>query len=533
MQNFLHQENKTTTRSSCKVLGDATNILTVSKISYTHSKGLSRVKITSPKLDTSHLSANEEALVRCQAALELKDKGDYKGTQDVMRPLWNFGERPGITELHPPVMAEVLLCAGILTGWIGSKNQIEGAQETAKDLITESIDLYESLGDVRRISAARAELAYCYWREGALNEARIIFNEALFKLSTPGNTRARALLRLAILEWSATRYSESFNILTENAALFKRVNNPAIRGAYHSQLAMVLRKLATSEKREDYLQRAITEYKEADYNFKLAKNIIFLANVKNNVGNLLRQLCRFKESHKYLEEARRLMVSVRDKVEIAQIDDTRAQVLIAEKKFAEAERVARGAVSSLNKSGRQCLLADALITHGIAMARMGDAERAQAVFERAVEVAHQVGALNNAGLAALTLIEELDHVATETLCLAFDRASDWLEDSQSEDLLRRVNKAARKVFARLHGQLEPEEALEALKNTPPDLHAQVLNYERTLIRHALARANGRITQAASLLGVSYQGLGYIIGARHKDLLKERSPFRPRARREAS
>jgi transcriptional regulator with GAF, ATPase, and Fis domain len=142
-----------------------------------------------------------------------------------------------------------------------------------------------------------------------------------------------------------------------------------------------------------------------------------------------------------------------------------------------------------------------------------------------------VGALNKAGLAALTLIEELDQAATETVCLAFDRASEWLEDSQGEDLLRRVNKAARKVFARLHGQLDPDQAIEALLNVPPDLHSQVLNYERKLIRHALARANGRVTRAASLLGTSYQGLAYIIGSRHKDLLKERSAVRPRARRQ--
>jgi tetratricopeptide (TPR) repeat protein len=490
------------------------------------------MKITSLQIDTSHLSANEEALVRCHQALALKDKSDYEGIREVMLPLWSrVGDRPTIKGLHPSVSAEVLLCVGIFTGWIGSKEGIEQAQEVAKNLISEGITFYESVGDKRKVAAARVELAICYWREGALNEARIMFNEALQQLTTEGNTRAHAILRLAILEWSASRYSEALRILKENALLFKKISNLALRGNYHNQLAMVLRKLATRENRDDFLQQAISEYQEADVHFKLAHNIVFRANVKNNVGNVLRQMSRFKEAHKYLEEARRLMTRLKDRVGAAQIDDTRAQVFIAEKKFAEAERVARSAVWSLERSGRQCLLADALITHGIALARMGQPERAQSVFERAVDVAHQVGALNKAGLAALTLIEELDQAATETLCLAFDRASEWLEDSQGEDLLRRVTKAARKVFARLHGQLDPEQAMEALLNPPPDLHSQVLNYERKLIRHALARANGRVTRAASLLGTSYQGLAYIIGSRHKDLLKERSPVRPRARRE--
>ena len=80
------------------------------------------MRITSPKLNTSHLTANEEALLRCQAALELKDKGDYEGAQEVMRPIWaRVGDEPKTKGLHPPVAAEVLLSIGILTRWIGSR----------------------------------------------------------------------------------------------------------------------------------------------------------------------------------------------------------------------------------------------------------------------------------------------------------------------------------------------------------------------------------------------------------------------------
>jgi len=489
------------------------------------------MKITSFQIEASHLSANEEALVRCQSAMELKDRNDYQGIREVMRPLWScVGDRPEIDGLHVSVSAEVLLCVGILTGWLGSKEGTGHAQEVAKNLLSESIASYQSVGDKKKVAIARVELAICYWREGALNEARIMFNEALQNLTTEGNTRARALLRLAILEWSAARYNEAFRILDENNSLFKKITNFALKGNYHNQLAMVLRELAIQESRNGYLQRAIREYQEADAQFKLAHNLVFRANVKNNVGNVLRQVSRYKEAHKYLEEARRLMVRLKDKVGMAQTDDTRAQVFIAEKKFTKAEAFARGAVTSLEKSGRQCLLADALITHGIALARMGQLERAQSVLERAMDVAHQVGALNKAGLAALTLIEELDQASTEVLCMAFDRGSEWLADSQSDDLLRRISKAAKKLFVRLHGEFESEDALEPLRNTPPDLHSQVLNYERTLIRHALARANGRVTRAANLLGVSYQGLAYIIGSRHEDLLKERTPVRSRGRR---
>jgi tetratricopeptide (TPR) repeat protein len=490
------------------------------------------MKITSPKLQTSHTTANEDALLRCERALELKDKGDYEGAREAMGPLWTcVGERPRIEGLYSSVAAEVLLCVGVLTRWIGSRSQIEESQDLARDLISESITFHESMGDVRKVAAARSELAYCYWREGAFDEARIMFNEALQKLSTEGNTRANALLGLAVVEWSASRFDEALRILTENASLFNKITSHAVRGAYHSQIAMILRKLASSEHRNDDIKRILGEHEKADHHFKLAHNIVFRADVKNNLGFLFFKRSRYKEAHEYLGHARRLRIGVKDKIGVAQIDDTRAQVFIAEKKLKEAEAVARSAVHVLGKSGHQCLLADALITHGIALARLKHTERAQFTFQRAIEIAHQVGALNKAGLAALTLIEELDELSPASLYAAYDRASEWLSTSQSPDLLLRLIAAAKKVFATLRDELKPEDATESILNKSCDLQREVLKFEGGLIQRALAQANGSVTRAASRLGMSYQALAYIIESRHKDLLKDRSPIRRRSRRD--
>jgi hypothetical protein len=88
--------------------------------------------------------------------------------------MWRgVGERPDTRQLLPNVAAEVLLCTGILTGWIGSRNKIKDAQEIAKNLITESISYYESQNEIKKVAQARTEIAYCYWREGEVNEARI------------------------------------------------------------------------------------------------------------------------------------------------------------------------------------------------------------------------------------------------------------------------------------------------------------------------------------------------------------------------
>jgi tetratricopeptide (TPR) repeat protein len=506
-------------------------------LSYTHSKGVAHMKITSLKVNASNLPANEEALGRCEAALALKDKGNFEGARDVMGHLWKgLGERPDTQGLHQAVTAEVLLCLGILTGWIGSKNEVKEAQELAKNLITESITSYETIGDVMQVAAAQVELARCYWRQGELGESRIVLCDALERLTADGNTKAKALILLAAVEWTASRYDVALRILTQNASLFDKVTNHATKGNYHNEFAIVLRQLAKSGNRPEYLRRAIDEFEKADHYFKLAKNSAFRSSVKNNLAVVLLNLSRFKEAHRYLGEARRISVVVRDKKRTAEFDDTRAQIFIAEKKYKEAEAAARNAVRILEKGGHQCLLADALVTQGIALARLKRSDAAQFVFQKAIEVAHQVGALNKAGLVALTMIEELDDLSVETLYVAYDRASEWLEDSQNEDILPRLNAAAKKVVARSRFEfgaekVSAEDPIDALFNKPVDLQSEVLKFEGRVIQRALAKANGSLTRAAASLSMSYQALAYILESRQKDLLKERSPIRRRSRRD--
>jgi tetratricopeptide (TPR) repeat protein len=470
------------------------------------------------------MAPNERALFRCEIALELKEKGDYTGAQEVMRPLWKrVGEHPNTEGLHPSVAAEVLLCAGILTSLIGSRDEIKESNEWARDLLTESITYYESLHDVIKIAAIRAELGYCYWRSGALEEARIVFTEALKKLTTEGNTRANAVFGLSVVEWSASRFKESLRILTENAPLFKKITNHSLKGVYHMQVALALRNLAMPENKALEFRRVLQEYEEADRHFKIAQNKMFRAHVKNNISFVLRELSRFKEAHEYLNHARRLTVSIKNKVKTAQVDESRAQLLIAEGKYIKAESAARHAARVFDKSGHQCFLAEALTTQGIALARLGKTERAQFTIQRAIEIAYQAGSLNQAGIAALTLIEEINDLSADMLSSAYEQAGEWLAETQSNALLLRFKEAGNKLAAKLRTSTKMNVTETLFKRG--NFKQALLEVERELIRRALAEANGSVTYAAPLLGMTYPGLIYIIQSRHPDLLRERTPVR--------
>jgi tetratricopeptide (TPR) repeat protein len=134
---------------------------------------------------------------------------------------------------------------------------------------------------------------------------------------------------------------------------------------------------------------------------------------------------KFARAHEHLDRAQALFTSMKDSVHTAQVDDTRARVLLAEGRVAEAEKLIHSAVRILEGVGQQSLLAEALTTHGLTLARSGRHKFARLTPQRAVEVAQNAGDSEAAGLAALTIIEELaKHITSQDLSAAYDRAAE-------------------------------------------------------------------------------------------------------------
>jgi transcriptional regulator with PAS, ATPase and Fis domain len=401
------------------------------------------------QIDAPGLSYNERARLRCSIAKELEEAGNYEAARGAMGELWQrIGERPVLDGLDKGTAAEVLMRAGTLSGWIGSAKQIAEAQEKAKDLISESLLIFEKLPDSIKIAEAQTELAYCYWREGAYDEARITLQEALSRLAdTEAELKAVILLRLSIVERSALRLNDALRILMEAAPLFEKSANQSLKGRFHVGLATTLKDLATAESRSDYTDQALVEYAAASYHFEQARHTSYRAAVENNLGFLFLKAGRFGEAHEHLDRSRRLFAGLKDEVHTAQVDETQARALLAEGRNSEAERVVRSAVRTLEKGGEQALLAEALTTHGVALARVGQHEAARSTLERAERVAEQAGDLEGAGRAALTLIEELKgRLAKEELLETYSRADHLLLRSQHSETIARLRECARHVI---------------------------------------------------------------------------------------
>ena len=228
------------------------------------------------------------ASVKCKIARGLQIRGEYEAASEALGEFWcGIGKRPALDGLSAIEQADVLEEVGALSGWLGSSGQVAGAQEFAKDLITESLRTFEALNESDRTAHAQNDLAVCYWREGAMDEARVWFNEALKRAESPV-LQHRILVNATTVEIASCKFDEALSLLEQAASLLNFVDDPALVGSFHMHKALVYRNLGGPEN----IDRALIENAAAGINFEQANHQRYLARVENNTGIIFLELGR-------------------------------------------------------------------------------------------------------------------------------------------------------------------------------------------------------------------------------------------------
>ena len=473
-----------------------------------------------------NLSINERVKLRCQLAQQLEKTGNYEAARGALEDLWpDFDDYPKLDLLDEATAGEVLLRIGVLTGWIGSIKLIKGSQQLARNLIGDSISIFASLPDTKKMAEAQIEAALCCARDGAFDTARTLYVEALSRLDDrDGDLKALGILRLAMVEMLTNRLKTSFDILNTGAELFEASSSHVLRGAFHNEFARVLRNLGAGTNRPEYIEQSMREYRASIFHFERAGHSRYQGCVENNFSILFLQLNRFAEAHEHLDRAQAIFTGLGDAYHLASIDDSRARVLLGEGAAAKAEQCVSTAIATFEKGDHFSKLAEALTTHGVALSRLNRHDEARSDFERAMSTAEQIEDFQNAGLAALAFIEELaDLMSEDELCSVVERARMYLQDTQDPLVLNRLSKCACRVLSIIH-TARPDWSTFSLTET-------LRRHEGRFIQMALEDAGGSVTKAASLLGLpGHQSLNFILQNRHRDLLNSRTPIKPRRRR---
>jgi signal transduction histidine kinase/ActR/RegA family two-component response regulator/predicted negative regulator of RcsB-dependent stress response len=406
------------------------------------------------------LTRSEQVLACCAIAREKLEAGDYDAGCAALEPWWSLGQWPCQAGLSDSAAAELLLIAGTLSGWVASSQRIQGGRKPAEALLNGSIALFEQLGETKRAAEGRIELACCYYHQGAFDLSRQTVQHALQSLSDDDRElRSIGLIRLAIVERLGGHLHPALERLEEATPLLEDSGDWP-KGRLHLEVANALKDLGICENRKEYCEGAIKHYRQALNHFKRVGNHRYTAIVENNHGYLLSSLGRFGEACVHLDRARRLFETLHDNVRRAQVDETLAQLYLASQRYDLAQHAINLSIDTLESSGEEAFLAEALITRGIVLCRLGKKHEAKPNFERAQRVAERCGDYEAAGKALLILIEEMcDQLADDERREIGAQANQLLANSQQNATRERLKKCL-DMIAEAHSRHEAQREQE-------------------------------------------------------------------------
>jgi tetratricopeptide (TPR) repeat protein len=489
----------------------------------------------------SALGPEERARYACRMALEFEEKGEYVRAEAALGEFWRgVGTEPQVSNLNAPVQADIFLRAGSITRRVSQSSHTADVQESAKDLITKSLQIYGRLGLEEKAGEAQSELAYCYWRKGENDNALVLLREAITKLPD-SDTKAEAILRTAVIEKCAGRIRLALDILSENAALFERSPSHVLKGRFHFERGTFLKNLGEAEEEEDLTDRALIDYAAASYHFTEGGHERNLGLVENQTGFLLLKRKRLHAAHAHLSRARVIFAGLNDHFRAAQVDDTRARAFIEQGQYHEAVKAASAAVRVLESGDTHALLAEALCTLGTAQAGGGDYARAHLSFRRAVEVSKLTDDAHLIVRSIIAAITELHGGGRLVeLIVLYAEADELLTYTGDAGLAGRLHACAGaivKALGRGRGA-DDSNATGAIRRTHPQgvkmswdgfsLTRTIRRIEAEYIRRALKETSGSVSKAAVLLGYKHpESLNSRINK--LGLQSHRVPAKPRMR----
>jgi tetratricopeptide (TPR) repeat protein len=401
--------------------------------------------------------------VRC--ATSLTNLGDFHSAVEALGDRWpGLGLEPARNGESDLDYARLLMLCGILTVEIGKFSQV-AAQDRGKDLLSKSVRLF---GDDPERYMAMFWLATAYVLCGENREALTICDSILADQVADSDIvfRASRTKGLAHLYLGNFRQAEdafaSIEMLLDGVA-------PASQGKFHLNRGMLYRQTGR-------LEESLSEHRKAIQAFHAAGSLRLEAAAMNNISVVYTEQGRYAEARAAAQEALGVFVRLRDRGHEAKVWDQIAQIHCHEENFAEMVRCADRAVEILSEGDHEGWLAEALITQGIARARMG-IEQAHAALSQALEICDRQG----------------DPKQAETATRAM-----W-------EIVRRGNQCR-----------------DGMRQRLASLERDV--YERVLERHS-----GHVTPAAHELGCSHQTLLRRLKNRFPELVDKRSPPRQRRR----
>jgi DNA-binding winged helix-turn-helix (wHTH) protein/tetratricopeptide (TPR) repeat protein len=399
-----------------------------------------------PQIGSVELTPTEHLQVCCAIVREQIDAGNYEAGCKLLQPWWSFGDRPKLDRLNQQSCADLLFTAGELAGFVASSVNLPRGQRHAEELLNGAIAFFEQLGLTKRAAEGRIALALCYHRQGLFDVGLTTVLRAFSDLSEEDlELRSLALMRLGGLERNAGRLKDALVRLIQAVEIAESCGT-WITARCDLELASIHKDLAVSEDTALHFDQAMCFYLKALHQFEAVGHHRYIAIVENNIGLLLLDHSSYADAEKHLLRARKFFETLSDTFRGAQLNETLSRLYIGTEEYERAQELIWQAIRALEHTDAEAILAETLTTSGIVSSRLGRFSEAKRSFEGAYQISERCSDNEGAGLALLTMLEELDGRLdhSEKIQVA-EMLRNLLATTQQRSLQARVERSMAKI----------------------------------------------------------------------------------------
>jgi tetratricopeptide (TPR) repeat protein len=360
-----------------------------------------------PQIGSVELTLTENLQVCCAIVREQINAGNYEAGCKLLQPWWSFGNRPKLDGLNQQSCADLLFTAGELAGFVASSVNLPRGQRHAEELLNGAIAFFEQLGLSKRAAEGRIALALCYHQQGLFDVGLTTILRAFSDLSEEDwELRSLALMRWGGLERNAGRLKDALGRLTQATEIAERCGT-WITARCDLELASIHKDLAISEDAALHFDQAMCFYLKALHQFEAVGHHRYVAIVENNIGLLLLGRRSYADAERHLLRARKLFETLSDIFRGAQLNETLSRLYVGTEEYERAQELIWQAIRVFENTDAEAILAEALTTSGIVSSRLGRFSEAKRNFEGAYKISERCNDNEGAGLALLTMLEEL------------------------------------------------------------------------------------------------------------------------------
>jgi len=252
--------------------------------------------------------------------------------------------------------AELLLRYGALIGFCGHIGQIANSQDQSKDLLTRALAEFIDLGDEEKIAECENYIALAYSRKGELNECLVWLDSASRRNCSPaGRTRLHTHLGRALVNLEKKEFEKNIALLSGLEDAYLENGDPFLLGNFYTNLGVSLKDTGR-------LPEALRCLKLSRYYNGKAGHKIYQGTSENNLAQFYWRTGDFEKAHRAIDNATRIFRSINDKPREGFSFDTKANIFLAQQKYANALRSIDKAIDILKRGENASFLVEAILT---------------------------------------------------------------------------------------------------------------------------------------------------------------------------